>query len=94
LQGENIRKNFGRLHEAGVFKELMVSLKERALSAQARGDEAEYKKVVAEFLNIVPVVQSMITLKMGEKEGDISLELPRSIRGTLPTHRMMLKRLC
>jgi len=24
LQGENIRKNFGRLHEAGVFKELMV----------------------------------------------------------------------
>ncbi len=77
LQGENIRKNFGRLHEAGVFKELMVQLKERALSAKARGDEAEYKKVVAEFLNIVPVVQSMVTLKLGEKEGGYLFRAPK-----------------
>jgi len=77
LQGENIRKNFGRLHEAHVFDQLIAQLKEKALSAKAKGDEAEYKKVVAEFMNIVPVVQSMITLKLGEKEGGYLFRTPK-----------------
>ncbi|MEZ0344263.1 MAG: methyl-accepting chemotaxis protein, partial [Caldimicrobium sp.] len=77
LQGENIRKNFGTLHEKGVFKDLMTKLKEEALKAKAEGDEAKYKAVVDHFLNIVPVVQSMRTIKMGEKEGGYLFRAPK-----------------
>ena len=77
LQGENIRKNFGILHEKGVFKDLMNKLKEEALKAKAEGNEAGYKAVVEQFLNIVPVVQSMRTIKMGEKEGGYIFRTPK-----------------
>lgn len=77
LQGEYIRKNFGTLHERGVFRDLMIKLKEGALQARAEGNEVKYKEVVAQFLNIVPVVQSMRTIKLGEKEGGYLFRAPK-----------------
>ncbi len=77
IQGENVRKNFGRIHETGIFTETIKSLKEKALEAKAKGDEATYKKVISDFLNIVPVVQSMVTLKIGEKEGGYIFRAPK-----------------
>jgi len=77
VQGENMRKNFGTLHEKGTFKQYMEELKQKALTAKAQGDEATYKAIVKDFLNIVPVVQSMWTLKMGEKEGGYLFRTPK-----------------
>jgi len=77
IQGENIRKNFGRLYERGTFNQYMQFLKEQALKAKAEGDEATYKKVISDFLNIVPVVQAMQTIKMGEKEGGYIFRTPK-----------------
>ncbi|MCS7199179.1 MAG: methyl-accepting chemotaxis protein [Caldimicrobium sp.] len=86
IQGENLRKNFGKLYESGVFKQPLETLKQRAIEAKASGDEARYKAVVNEFLNLVPVVQSMRTLKEGEKEGGyifrVFKEYPRNPNNT------------
>lgn len=77
IQGENMRKNFGNLHEKGTFTQYMELLKQKALQAKAEGDEARYKAIVKDFLNIVPVVQSMWTIKMGEKEGGYLFRTPK-----------------
>lgn len=77
IQGENIRKNFGKLHEAGLFKSQMEDLKRRALEAKAEGNEAKYKAIINEFMNMVPVVQAMKTLKEGEKEGGYLFRVPK-----------------
>ncbi len=77
LQGENMRKNFDNLHEKGVFTELINQLKQEALQAKAEGNEAKYKEIVNRFMDIVPVVQSMKTLKMGEKEGNYLFRSPK-----------------
>lgn len=77
IQGENIRKNFGRLYEMGVFKTYMEDLKRRALDAKSAGDEARYKAIIQEFMAIVPVVQAMKTLKDGEKEGGYLFRVPK-----------------
>lgn len=77
LQGENVRKNFGFLHEKGIFTSLIEEIKQKALKAKAEGNEAQYKSAVEEFLNIVPVVQAMKTLKRGEKEGGYIFKAPK-----------------
>ncbi len=77
IQGENMRKNFGNLHEKGTFTQYMDLLKQKALQARAEGDEAKYKAIVKDFLNIVPVVQSMWTIKMGEREGGYLFRTPK-----------------
>lgn len=77
IQGENIRKNFGKLHEAGLFKSQMEDLKRRALEAKAEGNEAKYKAIINEFINMVPVVQAMKTLKEGEKDGGYLFRVPK-----------------
>ncbi|MCS7149134.1 MAG: methyl-accepting chemotaxis protein [Caldimicrobium sp.] len=77
IQGENIRKNFGKLYESGVFKSQMEHLKQKALEAKAAGDENRYKAIISDFLNLVPVVQSMRTLKEGEKEGGYVFRVPK-----------------
>uniref|UniRef100_A0A832LW90 Methyl-accepting chemotaxis protein n=1 Tax=Caldimicrobium thiodismutans TaxID=1653476 RepID=A0A832LW90_9BACT len=77
IQGENIRKNFGKLHEAGLFKSQMEDLKRRALEAKAEGNEAKYKAIINEFMNMVPVVQAMKTLKEGEKDGGYLFRVPK-----------------
>lgn len=86
IQGENLRKNFGKLYESGVFKQSLENLKQMAIEAKASGDEARYKAVINEFLNLVPVVQSMRTLKEGEKEGGyifrVFKEFPRNPNNT------------
>ncbi len=77
IQGENIRKNFGNLYEKGVFVQYMEILKQKAFQAKAEGNEAKLKEVIKDFMNIVPVVQSMNALKMGEKEGNYIFRAPK-----------------
>lgn len=77
IQGENIRKNFGRLHEAGIFKNQLEDLKKRAVEAKIEGNEAKYKAIINEFMNMVPVVQTMKTLKEGEKDGGYLFRVPK-----------------
>jgi methyl-accepting chemotaxis protein len=77
IQGENMRKNFGNLHEKGIFIHNMEMLKQEALKAKAEGNESRYKEIINDFLNIVPVVQAMRTIKMGEKEGGYFFKTPK-----------------
>ncbi len=77
LQGEKIRENFDKLHDEGIFSQYLETLKKEALQAKEKGDSEKIKTIANKFVNVVPVVQAMKTLKEGEKEGGYLFKAPK-----------------